>query len=480
MSSGPTHAGAGRDAGGRTRSNVLLAVLCLAQFMLILDVAVVAVAVPSIQDELGVAPADLQWISSAYALAFGGFLIVAGRVADLLGTWRVFLVGVFGFVVASLGCGMAQDTVQLVLARGAQGLTAAIVSPAALALLTGSFAEGAERNRALGIWGAVASGGAVAGQLLGGLITDLLDWRWIFFINVPIGVCVIALGSRLLARNRPSAGTRLDLAGATLLTGGLVLLVFAVSNLAEQGLDAAGIASGVGGLLALAAFVVVERRIAERGGEPIVRFGLFENRYVRYGNVICLLSAAAVGVVIFLTTLYLQRVLGLSPLQVGLGFAPVTLAIAVISSYIARIIERLGLRTTLFIGTLLMTVGVVLLAFVSADGSYLTHALPGLMLVGVGSGFSYAPSMIAATTGVAEGEQGLASGILNTSLQISGALGVAVLVSVAVAATGEADIPTAEALTVGYRVGFRWAVALPLLIFLATLALPVAKPQEAA
>ncbi|MGI8911841.1 MAG: MFS transporter [Rubrobacteraceae bacterium] len=476
MSSGPTHT----DAKRGTRSNVLLAVLCMAQFMLILDVAVVAVAVPSIQDDLRVAPVDLQWISSAYALAFGGFLIVAGRGADLLGARRVFLAGVLGFVVASLGCGMAQDTVQLVLARGAQGLAAAVVSPAALALLTGSLAEGPERNRALGIWGAVASGGAVAGQLLGGLITDLLDWRWIFFINVPVGVCVIVLGSKLLARDRPSARARLDLAGAALLTGGLVLVVFAISNLAERGLEITEIAFGVGGLLALAAFVVVERRTAGRGGDPIVRFGLFENRHVRYGNLICLLSAAAVGVVIFLTTLYLQRVLGLSPLQVGLGFAPVTLAIAIVSGYIARIIERLGLRTTLLIGNLLMTAGVVLLAFVSADGSYFTHALPGLMLVGVGSGFSYAPAMIAATTGVAEGEQGLASGILNTSFQVGGALGVAILVSVAVAATDGAGVPAAEALTAGYRAGFRWAVALPLLIVVAALALPVAKPREGA
>ncbi|MDQ3237195.1 MAG: MFS transporter, partial [Actinomycetota bacterium] len=202
------------DSAKVARRNTLLIVLCLAQFMLILDVAVVAVAVPSIQDDLGVAPADLQWISTAYALAFGGFLILAGRLADLVGARRVFLIGVFGFVLASLACGLAQSGAQMLISRGAQGLAAATVSPAALTLLTRSFSEGSERNRALGVWGAVASGGAVAGQLLGGLITHLLDWRWIFFINVPIGVGVIAQGSRLLARDRLSADARLDFAGA--------------------------------------------------------------------------------------------------------------------------------------------------------------------------------------------------------------------------------------------------------------------------
>lgn len=463
------------DSAKVARRNTLLIVLCLAQFMLILDVAVVAVAVPSIQDDLGVAPADLQWISTAYALAFGGFLILAGRLADLVGARRVFLIGVFGFVLASLACGLAQSGAQMLISRGAQGLAAATVSPAALTLLTRSFSEGSERNRALGVWGAVASGGAVAGQLLGGLITDLLDWRWIFFINVPIGVGVIAQGSRLLARDRLSADARLDFAGAVLLTGGLVLLVFAISNAAQWGLDATVAASGLGGLLALFAFVAVEWRVSE----PLVRLGLFANRAVRYGNVICLLSAATASVVVFLSTLYLQRVLDLSPLQVGLGFAPVTLSIVVVSSYTARVVERLGLRTTLLAGALLMTLGLTLLAFVAVDGSYFVHVLPGLLLVGVGSGLLYAPAMIAATTGVSQDEQGLASGILNTSLQIGGALGLAILVSVAVAATGEADLPSAEALTAGYRTGFRWAVPLPLLIFLSALALPAVKRQDA-
>ncbi len=464
------------DSAKPARRNTLLVVVCLAQFMLILDVAVVAVAVPSIQDDLGVAGADVQWISTAYALAFGGFLIVAGRLADLVGARRVFLIGVFGFVIASLACGLAQGPAQLLLSRGAQGLAAAIVSPAALALLTTNFPEGAERNRALGVWGAVAAGGAVAGQLLGGLLTDLLDWRWIFFINVPIGFAVIALGSRLLARDRPSTGPRLDLAGAALLTGGLVLCVFAISSAAERGFESVVSAFGLAGLLALLAFVAVERLVAE----PIVRFGLFANRHVRYGNVICLLSAAIGSVVVFLSTLYLQHVLELSPLEVGLGFAPVTLSIVVVSSYTARVVERLGLRTTLLAGSLLMTSGLALLAFVSAEGSYLVDALPGLMLVGVGSGLSYAPSMIAATAGVTKDEQGLASGILNTSLQLGGAVGVAVLVSVAVAATGEAGAPPAEALTDGYRAGFRWAVALPLLIFVSALALPAVKRRDVA
>lgn len=452
-------------------STALLAILCLAQFILILDVAVVAVAVPSIQNDLGVASADAQWVSTAYALAFGGFLIVAGRMADLFGARRVFLVGLLGFVVASLGCGLAQSTTHLLVARGAQGLTAAIVSPAALALLLAGFAEGSERNRALGVWGAVASGGAVAGQLLGGLITDVLDWRWIFFINIPIGLGVILLGSHLLAHDRPKPGTRLDLPGATLLTGGLVMLVFTISSAAERGLDTLVAASATVSLFALLAFIVVERRVAERGGEPILRFGLFENRHARYGNAFCLVSAALVGAVVFLTTLYLQRVLGLSPLQAGLGFAPVTATIAVVSSYSARIIERIGLRATMLAGSLLAAAGALLLGFVPVDGSYFADVFPGLMLVGVGSGLSFAPSMISATTAVADDERGMASGVVNTSLQIGGALGTAILVSVAVAAssTGEAPI---EALADGYRVGFRWAVILPPMMILFALALP--------
>ena len=403
---------------------------------------------------------------------------MAGRAADLWGARRLFLIGVSVFIVASLGCGLAQDTSQLLLARGVQGLGAAIVSPAALALLTGSFSEGRERNRALGVWGAVASGGAVAGQLLGGLITDLLDWRWIFLINVPIGIGVIALGIWLLARTRSTTSGRLDVAGAILLTGGLVLSVFAISGAAERGVDILVIASGLAGLLALLAFVAVERLVSE----PIVRFGLFANRHVRYGNIISLLNAATGAAVVFLTTLYLQRVVGLSPLQVGFGFAPVTLSIAVVSSYVAKVMDRLGLQMTLLSGTTLMTAGVLALAFVSAEGSYLLNVLPGLMLVGIGSGLSYAPAMIASTTGVAPKEHGLASGILNTSLQLGGALGLAVLVSVAVAATGVAggaDAPSAEALTAGYRAGFRWTVALPLLIFLSVLALPEIKRQDA-
>lgn len=471
-----------RAAKDKAGANALLAVLCLAQFMLILDVAVVAVAVPPIQDDLGVAPADAQWISTAYALAFGGFLIVAGRAADLFGARRVFLVGVLGFVAASLGCGLAQNSAQLLLTRGAQGLAAAVVSPAALALLLAGFAEGPERNRALGVWGAVASGGAVAGQLVGGLIADLLDWRWIFLINAPVGLGVIVLGLRLLARDRPNAAARLDLPGAVLLTGGLVMAVFSVSGAAERGLDAVVAASAAAGLLALLAFVAVERRVAGRGGEPIVRFGLFENRHARYGNAFCLTSAALVGAVVFLTTLYMQRVLGLSPLEAGLGFAPVTATIAVVSSYSARIVGRLGLRATMLAGAVLAASGVALLAFVPADGAYLANVLPGLMLVGVGSGGSLAPAMAAATTGVADDERGMAAGVLNTSLQIGGALGTAVLVSVAVAASAAgatADGSTVEALTAGYRTGFRWAATLPPLMVISALALPAVGAAKA-
>lgn len=430
------------------RDTLLLALLCLAQFMLILDVAIVAVALPPIQADLDLAPADMQWVTTAYALTFGGFMVVAGRAADLYGARAAFLAGIALFVAASAACATAQSGTTLLIARGVQGLGAAIVSPAALALLTGAFAEGVARNRAFAAWGAVASIGATAGQLVGGVITDALDWRWIFLVNVPVGVGLVLAGRRLLP-TLPRVQARLDLPGATLLTAGLVALVYATAQAGKDGLDGPVLALAAGGGLLLGAFAVVERRVAA----PMLRFELFASRHVRRANAVMFLNAGAVGAVVFLTTIYLQRTLELSPLQTGLAFAPVTAAIALISTRTAALVGRYGVRAVVSAGMTIVLAGAIVLTFVSPDGSYVADVLPGLALVGIGSGLSFAPAMSAATTGIGDDERGAATGVASTSPQLGQAILLALLTAIAFGANGTtaASLADVDALADGLR-----------------------------
>ncbi|WP_327726222.1 MFS transporter [Streptomyces sp. NBC_00487] len=444
---------------------ILLALLCMAQFMLILDLAVVAVAVPSIQSQLGVSTADIQWVSTAYGLAFGGFLVAAGRAADLFGPKRILLAGLAVFALASAACGLAPGGGLLFVARAVQGFGAALVSPAALTLVTTSFGEGEDRNKALGIWGAVSSGGAIAGQLLGGVLTDLAGWRSIFLINVPIGIAVIVAVAAYVRKDRPRAQGRIDLPGAALLTAGVVLLVTAVTRAAEHALDTSVLATGAGGLLVLVAFTLHESRAAH----PVVRLSMFRNRYVAYGNLVCMLTSGVGTVSVFLTTLYLQQVLGLSPMTAGLGFVPVTALILVVSMRIQPLVKRFGVRTLLHVSALCLVIGALLLSLVTVDGSYWVQVLPGLLFSGLGAALSFTPAMILCTTGVADEDQGLASGILGTSQQIGAAVFLAALNTV-VAAVAAGGGP--QALTDGFRAGFLWSLTLPVLMVVCVLALP--------
>jgi EmrB/QacA subfamily drug resistance transporter len=456
-----------------TRSTITLAVLCLAQFMLVLDAAVVAVAVPAIQADLTLTPGQVQAIGTAYALTFAGLLILAGRAADVVGSRRAFLLGLTLFTAASALCAAAPSAGVLVAARALQGMGAAVASPAALALLLLAFDDETGRTRAFAAWGAVAAGGAVAGQIIGGVLAEALGWRWIFLVNLPVGAAVVAAALAMLTAPAPAApGARLDLSGAGLLTGGLVLLVLAATQATERGADAVvGMVAGAG-LLALAAFLLHERRVAD----PLVRPALLARPPVRRGNAIAFLAAGASTTVVFLTALYLQRAVGLSTLEVGLGFAPVTAAIVFVSAASARLSERIGLGPTLAIGQLLVAAGALALSFVSADGSYLSDALPGLALVGIGSGLSYGPAMSAATAGVGAEEHGVASGVVSTTQQMGGALGFAVLASVAFGGHGgdPAVLSDAGALSDGFRA----TVVLALVAVLIALRLPRRAPAS--
>lgn len=438
------------------RGKALLILLCFAQFMLILDVTVVAVAMPSMQDGLGLLPRELPWLAAAYTLTYGGFMVSAGRAADLLGSRRILLAGLVIFTAASVACGAATGGTMLFAARAVQGFGAALISPAALALLIKTFAEGSARNRALGVWGAVASAGGIAGNLLGGVLTDLAGWRSIFWINLPIGIAVIAAVALLVPRDTARDAGRTDVLGATLLTGSVVLIVASVVQ-AEPGLNVTVLVTAVLGLVMLGAFLVVEHRTAE----PVVELAMFRNPNVRYGNLVLAASAVAALASMFFATLYLQGVLQLSPLQTGLGFTPVLVAILLISSRAGALVARFGTSRLLVAAAMLVGAGLLLLSFVRADGSYWTDVLPGLTLAGMGAGLSYAPAMIVATTGVTEADQGLAGGLVNTSAQLGGALGLAALNSVASSVIPAADANPAQ-LVAGYRIGFLWSLLVPL------------------
>ncbi|WP_083999575.1 MFS transporter [Actinomadura kijaniata] len=445
-----------------SRPGPLLVALCLAQTMLVLDAVVVTVALPAMRAGLGMAEAGQQWIVTAYGLAYGGFMIVAGRAGDLYGHRRVLVAGLVAFTAASLLAGAAPNAPTLVAARAAQGLGAALVSPAALALLTTTFAEGPARNRALGIWGAVASGGAAAAGLVGGLLTDLLHWRAIFLVNLPVGLLAVGAVLALAPAARPARAARPDLAGAVVLTSGAVLLA--------MGLSGAGALPLLAAPVLLAAFWAVQLRRDRRGADPLVKPALLANAHVRHGNLICVFTASAALVTQYFGTLYLQNAAGLSPLGTGLVFAPVTLVIVLISGRAAGLMARFGARALLLGGAAVTALGLALLALAPAFGGGWAVALPGLLLSGAGSGLSFAPSMAVATTGVADDDQGLASGLLNTAFQLGAPLGLAATGAVAAAATGPA------AAADGYRAAFWAALALPALAAVMTAALPRPAP----
>ncbi len=431
-----------------------LALLSVVQFMVVLDVAIVNVALPSIQVDLGFSQENLQWIISAYALVFGGFLLLGGRTADLLGRRRVFLVGLVVFSAASLLAGLAWSEGSLIGARALQGLGAAIISPAALSILMTTFTEGRERNIALGVWGAVGGFGAAAGVLFGGILTDGLSWPWIFYVNVPVGLAAAIITPVLLRESRDARAKRFDALGAVLVTAGLSLLVFGTTQANGYGWGSGktiGIFAAAAALLAT--FAVWETRVSD----PLMRFSIFRLRTLTGANVAGFILGTALFAMFLMLTLYMQQVLGFSPLKTGLGYLAVAGTSIVWANVAAQLVTRVGVKPVLTAGMVFLTAGLVYFAHVSPDGSYVGDLLPGFLLIGIGMGFSFVPISIAALAGVRPSEAGLASGLLNTSQQIGGALGVAVLSALATGRTEDAvaaGTALPYALTDGFQLAF--------------------------
>jgi EmrB/QacA subfamily drug resistance transporter len=433
-----------------------LYVLCAASLMIVLDVTIVGVALPSIREDLGFSETSLAWVVNAYLLTYGGFLLLGGRLGDLFGHRRLFLIGITLFTLASLACGLAASQEALVVGRGVQGLGGAIASAVSLSLMVNLFTEPGERAKAMGIFGFVASGGGSIGVLLGGILTDALNWHWIFLVNFPIGVLVVLLSLRLLPEvHLPMANRRLDVAGAVTITASLMIAVYAIVNGNQNGwmsLETIGLLAVA--VTIFAAFLVIETRVSS----PLVPLRIFRLRNVAVADVVGVLWAAAMFAWFFLTALYLQFVLGYSPLQVGLGFLPGNLIMGVLSIGLsAKLVMRYGFRAPLATGLGLAGLGLLLLTRAPVDGNYLVDVLPSMILLGLGAGMAFNPVLLAAMSDVEPQESGLASGVINTSFMMGGALGLAVLASLAASRTSDllaAGESNAAALTGGYHVAF--------------------------
>lgn len=438
----------------RTRWLALI-VLCLGDLMIVLDVTIVGVALPSIREDLGFSEESLAWVVNAYLLTFGGFLLLGGRLGDLVGHRRMFLTGIAFFTLASIACGLAGSQGMLVAARAVQGVGGAIVSAVALSLIITLFTEPAERAKAMGVFGFVASGGGSIGVLLGGVLTDTLDWHWIFLVNVPVGIAVFALTLALLPAARGQTGGKLDVAGAVTVTAASMVAVYAIVNGNDTGwtsLQTLGLLAVAAGLLGV--FLLIESRVQA----PLVPLALFRLRNLATANVVGILWAAAMFAWFFLSALYLQLVLGYSPLQVGLAFLPGNLIMGALSLGLsAKLVMRFGIRAPLVAGLGMAAVGLVLFARAPVDGSFLVDVLPGMVLLGAGAGIAFNPVLLAAMSDVEPAQAGLASGVVNTSFMMGGALGLAVLASIAASrtdtllASGDGAI---AALNGGYRAAF--------------------------
>ena len=435
---------------------IALIVLCLGDLMIVLDATIVNVALPTIRDDLGFSQTSLAWVVNAYLLTFGGFLLLAGRLGDLYGHKRMFLIGIALFTAASLACGLSTTQGLLVGARAVQGFGGAIVAAVALSLIMTLFTEPGDRAKAMGVFGFVAAGGGTVGVLLGGILTDLLTWHWIFLVNIPVGIAVFALCVVLLPGARGQAGEgRLDIGGAITVTGALMLAVYAIVNGNSNGWTSAQTL----GLLAAAAvlfgiFLAIEARVAA----PLMPLSLFKHRNLSVANVTAVLSAASLFAMFFLSALYMQQILGYSPLEVGLAYVPNSLIMAGLSLGVsAKLVMRFGIRVPLVVGMLLTGASLLLFARAPVDGSYAVDLLPPLILLGLGAGIAFNPMLLAAMGDVEQSEAGLASGVVNTSFMMGGALGLAILASIAASrtdsllASGEDQL---AALNGGYHAAF--------------------------
>lgn len=432
-----------------------LAILCVGVLMIVLDTTIVNVALPSIREDLGFTETSLVWVVNAYMLTFGGFLLLGGRLGDLYGHRRLFLAGLALFTLASLACGVAGSQSVLVAARAVQGLGGAVVSAISLSLIMTLFTEPQERAKAMGVYGFVCAGGGSIGVLLGGLLTGAFSWHWIFLVNLPIGAAVFALCLRTLPGGSGATGPRqrLDVAGAVTVTASLMLAVYAVVNGNEAGWTSA---RTLGMLGAAAVLMVLFLAIESRAAQPLMPLSLFRLRNVATANLVGVLWAAAMFAWFFISALYLQRVLGYTPMQVGLAFLPANLVMAVFSLGLsAKLVMRFGLRLPLAAGLLVAAAGLVLFAQAPAGGSFWLHVLPGMLLLGLGAGMAFNPVLLAAMSDVRPDESGIASGIVNTSFMMGGALGLAVLASLAAWQTGRAGgVDEAAALNQGYHLAF--------------------------
>jgi len=435
------------------RSGAVLALLAMTQFLVVVDASIVNVALPSVARSLEISQQDITWVVNAYTLTFGGFLLLGGRLADLLGRRRMFTAGVVLFALASLAGGLAESFGWLVGARAAQGLGAALASPAALSIITTTFAEGPERNRALGIWGAVAGAGGAAGVLLGGVLTEYLGWEWVLFVNVPVGLAVAALAPRVLPESRDTGRERVfDVPGAVLSTGGLALGVYTLVDAERVGwLSARTLVLGAVALALLVAFVVLEGR----SRHPLMPLGIFRLGTLRGANISGLLIGVSLFSMFFFISLYLQQVLGYDALEAGLAYLPLALTIVCSAGAASALVTRLGFKPVLMGGLALVAAGLAWFSRVSPDGAFLPDVLGPSIVVGAGLGFSFVPVTIAAVVGTQPEEAGLASGLINTSQQVGGALGLAVLASIATSVTaGSGAGDPVTALTDGFSTAF--------------------------
>jgi EmrB/QacA subfamily drug resistance transporter len=460
----------------RDRRWIALILLCFAQFIVVIDAAIVNVALPSIGEGLDFSQDNLSWVVNAYVLTFGGFLLLGGRLADLVGRRRVFIAGLLLVAAASLVAGFASTEGQLIAARAAQGLGAAIISPSALSIITTTFRDGAERNKALGAWGAVAGAGGAAGVLFGGILTDGLGWEWVLWINVPVALIVAALAPALIAESRSESATRhFDAAGAVSVTAGLSVLVYALVDATDAGWGSAQ-TLGLLGLAAalIATFVAIELRSAA----PLMPFRIFRLRTLTGANAVGLLVGASLFSMFFFITLYMQQVLGYSAIKAGLSYLPLALMIIVASAIASQLVTRIGFKPVLVAGMTLIAGALVWFSQVSVGGGFVTDILGPSLLAATGLGFAFVTTTIAAVSGVRDQESGLASGLINTSQQIGGALGLAVLATIANSRTDDAmgssgGDPSAlvGALNEGFQSAFLGGAAIAVLGLVLTLVL---------
>lgn len=451
---------------------VILSLLALAQFMVVLDVSIVNVALPSMARELHFAGNNLQWVVTAYTLTFGGFLLLGGRASDLFGRRRIFITAVSFFALFSLLCGLAQSDTQVIIARALQGLSGAIMSPAALSIVLAEFEEGEERNKAMGVWGGVAAGGAAAGVLLGGVLTQYFSWRWNFFVNVPVGLFVVLASIRLLPHQIGEENKKqgLDLTGAVLATGGLMSLVYGLSKAPQDGWGSTTVWTFIAvGVALLLAFIWNESRVRQ----PLMPLEIFKIRNVLGANVAFVVIACTLFSMFFFMTLYVQQVLGYSPLKSGISFLPITFIVGTLSAIIAKQVGKYGYKPFMNMGPVFIALGLFLIGHnMKVGGDYWHNVFPGLAVFACGMGFTFVAGTLAATSGVPKHFSGLASGILNTSQQVGGAIGLAILSAVAfsaisseVSAGGPPNYAKVHGFQAGIAVGIGLAIAAVLVVF---------------